>query len=71
MIRTAADLTAAAATLGWSDATLGRALRLVGNPEAVRKRVYQMKTGVAPISGPVAVAVEAFLDGYRPAGFEP
>lgn len=78
MIRTGADLKAARQALGWSLVELAEALRLRGvehvRPDEERAsnratRVRKMETGNYPISGPVSVAVEAFLAGFRPEGF--
>ncbi len=43
------------------------ALRLGGSSEKGGQRVREMESGTKEISGPVAVAVEAFLTGFRPA----
>jgi len=48
---------------------MARALRLAGTPDKAATRVREMESGNRPISGPVAVAVEAFLSGWRPAGW--
>ncbi len=66
MITTPDDLKAARHRLGWSLRTMARALRLAGAPEKAATRVREMEDGRREISGPVAVAVEAFADGWRP-----
>jgi hypothetical protein len=44
---------------------MGRALRLQGRD--VGRSIRDWERGHTPISGPVSVAVEAMLAGYRPA----
>jgi len=56
--------------LGWDEATMARALRLAGTPEKAAARVREMELGKRDISGPVQVAVEALLSGWRPTGWE-
>jgi len=68
-IQTPDDLKAARARLGWSLRQMARALRLAGTPDKAATRVREMEDGRRDISGPVAVAVEAFLDGFRPDGW--
>lgn len=68
-VTTPADLKAARQQLGWSLRDMSRALRLAGTPEKAATRVREMESEARPISGPVAVAVEAFLSGWRPAGW--
>lgn len=64
MIRTPADLKAARRALGWSLSEMAGALRLTGaNAE---RMLRDMEAGAKPISGPIAVAVEAYLSGWRP-----
>jgi hypothetical protein len=62
----AAELKVARQILGWDALTMGRALRLAGTPEKLAARVLDMEAGKRDISGPVQVAVEAFLSGFRP-----
>lgn len=62
----AAELKVARQILGWDAFTLGRALRLSGTPEKIAARVLDMEAGKRDISGPVQVALEAFLSGWRP-----
>jgi len=54
-----------------SGAQIRRALRLAGDRSQGEKRVREMESGKRQISGPVSVAVESFLHGYKPVGFEP
>ena len=68
-ITTPDDLKAARQSLGWSLRQMARALRLAGTPEKAATRVREMESGTRPISGPVMVAVEAFLTGWRPEGY--
>lgn len=46
-------------------AELGRALRLQGRDPG--ESVRDWERGNTPVSGPVSVAIEAMLAGYRPA----
>ena len=70
---TGADIRAARAALGdlWGlgrplrAAELGRALRLAGRDPG--QSVLAWESGKAPVSGPVSVAIEAMLAGFRPA----
>lgn len=57
--------------LGWSEGEMARALRLAGTPEKAMARVREMEAGKRDISGPVQVAVEAFMSGWRPTGWKP
>lgn len=68
-VTTPDDLKAARQSLGWSLRQMARALRLAGTPEKAATRVREMEDGRREISGPVAVAVEAFVDGFRPEGW--
>lgn len=63
----ARQLRVARTMLDWDEATMARALRLGGTPEKAAARVREMELGKRDISGPVQVAVEAFLSGWRPA----
>lgn len=65
----AAELKLARQILGWDALTLARALRLAGTPEKMAARVTDMEAGKRDISGPVQVAVEALLSGWRPTGW--
>ena len=70
MIQTGAHLKQAREAMGWSPADLARALRLSSADKHGESRVLEMEADKRPISGPVTVAVEAFLRGYLPVGFE-
>ncbi len=50
---------------------MARALRLAGDRSQGEKRVREMEAGKRMISGPVTVAVESFLHGFLPVGFQP
>jgi ribosome-binding protein aMBF1 (putative translation factor) len=71
MIENGPHLKQAREALGWSPADLARALRLAGDRSQGEKRVREMESGKRQISGPVSVAVESFLHGFKPVGFEP
>lgn len=70
MIKTGPHLKQAREALGWSPAELARALRLAGGEAQGEKRVLEMESGRRTLSGPVAVAVESFLHGFKPLGFK-
>ena len=70
MIKTGPHLKQAREALGWSPSELARALRLAGGPDQGEKRVLEMESGRRLLSGPVAVAVESFLHGFKPLGFK-
>ena len=70
MIVTGPHLKQAREALGWSYSDLARALRLAGDRSQGEKRVKEMESGKRQISGPVAVAVESFLHGFKPVGFQ-
>lgn len=69
MIETPEDMHQARRSLGWSVSQMADALRLAGTPKSSADYVRQMESGARSISGPVTVAVEAFLTGFRPEGF--
>ena len=69
MITTGRDLMNARDRLGWSQAELGDALRLAGDRRHRGTRIRDMENGSRPVTGPIAVAVESFLAGFRPDGF--
>lgn len=69
MASSAAELKVARLILGWDALTMGQALRLAGTPETLAARVQDMEAGKRDISGPVQVAIEAFLGGWRPNGW--
>lgn len=63
MIKTAQDFRDARAKLGLTGAALAKTLRLGKNGD---RTVRRWEAGEVSISGPVAIAVEALLDGYQP-----
>lgn len=69
MASSAAELKVARLILGWDALTMGEALRLTGAPETLAARIEDMEAGKRDISGPVQVAIEAFLSGWRPNGW--
>ncbi|CAN5400228.1 hypothetical protein BH10PSE1_BH10PSE1_35120 [soil metagenome] len=69
MAAPAAELKVARQILGWDPLTMAQALRLAGSPEKLEARVLDMEAGKREISGPVQVAIEAFLGGWRPNGW--
>jgi hypothetical protein len=71
MIENGPHLKQAREALGWSPSDMARALRLAGDRSQGEKRVREMEAGKRMISGPVSVAVESFLHGFKPVGFEP
>lgn len=60
------QMRAARQLLGWTEEQMGSALRLAGTPEKIAARVRDMEAGRRDISGPVQVATEALLSGWRP-----
>lgn len=70
-IETGADLYAAREKLGWTAAQLGKALRLSGDSSKRGSKINELERGGKPIGGPTAVAVEAFVLGFRPSGWNP
>ena len=70
MISNGPHLQQAREAMGWTHGDLARALRLAGDPEQGEKRVREMESGRRQITGPVAVAVESFLRGFKPVGFQ-
>lgn len=69
MAGSAAELKVARQILGWDALTLARALPLAGPPEKLTARILDMEASKRDISGPVQVAMEAFLSGWRPTGW--
>lgn len=69
MAASAAEFKVARQILGWDCLTLARALRLAGTPEKLEARILDMEAGKRDVSGPVQVAMEAFLSGWRPNGW--
>lgn len=70
MIETGEHLRQAREAMGWSPADLARALRFSSADKHGQDRVLDMEAGRRPISGPVTVAVEAFLHGFLPSDFK-
>jgi hypothetical protein len=70
VIKTGPHLRQAREALGWSPSEFARALRLAGDEKQGAKRVLEMEAGRRDISGPVTVAVESFLRGFLPNGFQ-
>ncbi len=68
-ISNGAAMKAARLALGWSLRDMARALRLAQIETKGPDRVRDMESGTRDISGPVTVCVEAFLTGFRPAGW--
>jgi len=68
-ITTGADMKAARLAMGWSFRDMARALRLAQVETKGPDRVRDMESGAREVTGPVTVAVEAFLTGFRPHGF--
>jgi hypothetical protein len=66
MITTGTDLWKARLRLGWSALEMADALRLEGSDANKRRFVQQVEDGKRALSGPVAVACESFLAGFRP-----
>ena len=61
------ELKSARKELGWSLADMADALRL--SEASGRDSIRKMESGKINISGPISVAVEAFLAGYVPEEF--
>lgn len=71
MIETGEHLRQAREAMGWAPADLARALRLASADKHGASRILEMESGARSISGPVSVAVEAFLRGFFPHDFQP
>jgi hypothetical protein len=56
--------------LGWSMLEMAENLRMEGPPDKLKGRIHEMEIGTRNVSGPITVAVEAFLWGFRPADRE-
>ncbi|MEH6665815.1 MAG: hypothetical protein V7678_13260 [Brevundimonas sp.] len=69
MTTPADELRIARQILDWDPLTMARALRLAGTPEKQAARILHMEAGKRDVSGPVQVAVEALLSGWRPHGW--
>jgi hypothetical protein len=65
MIRTGQDLRAARVQLGWTTYEMGSHLRLSDDIAKGGQRVREMEDGAREVTGPISVAVEAFLAGYH------
>lgn len=63
-IETGTDLKRARKALGWTVNNLVDALRL--SPDNGGRAIRRMEAGDRPVTGPIKVAVEAFLAGYIP-----
>lgn len=66
MIRDGNDLKSARRDLDWSLSDMAAALRLAEN--SGRDTIRKMESGKINVTGPITVAVEAFLAGYIPEG---
>ena len=64
MIRSGRDLKRARKILGWTVNDLSDALRLA--PGTGNRTIRRMEAGDANVTGPIAVATEAFLAGHLP-----
>jgi len=64
MIRTAHDYATARHTLGLTVRELAAALRLSGDNGY--RSIQRIEDGEKPVPGPQAIALEAFLSGFRP-----
>lgn len=67
MKQTKEDFASARVALNMTTTQLARALRM-GNGSDRTIRRYE--SGECPVPGPMSVAVEALLSGFRPEGFE-
>jgi hypothetical protein len=70
MITTGADLYDARQALGWTAGLMGRALKLgrwrEASDRSPHNRIHELECGRRPVSGPIGIAVEAFIGGFRP-----
>ncbi len=64
MIENGTDLKRARKELGWTVNNLVDALRL--SPDNGSRAIRRMEAGAQPVTGPISVAVEAFLAGFIP-----
>jgi hypothetical protein len=55
--------------LGWSHLEMALALRMEGPDQKLKGRVHEMEIGTRTPHGSMYVAIEAYLDGWRPEGF--
>ena len=63
-IRTGKDLKRARKILGWTVNDLADSLRL--SPGTGNRSIRRMESGDSYVTGPIAVATEAFLNGFIP-----
>ncbi len=63
------ELKIARQILNWDHGQMARALRLAGTPEKAIARVREMESGKRDVTGPIQVAIEALLSGWRPTGW--
>lgn len=68
-IGTGEDIRMAREELGWSVYTLARALRMSGERGQSGRRIREYESGAKEPPGPTTVAIEALVDGFRPAGW--
>jgi hypothetical protein len=66
LIRDGKGLMWARKQLGWSMLEMAENLRMEGPPDKLKGRIHEMEIGTRNVSGPITVAVEAFLWGFRP-----
>ena len=67
-IETGTDLKRARKQLGWTINDMVDALRL--SPDNGNRTIRRIEAGDQPVTGPIKVAVEAFLAGYSPNGID-
>lgn len=63
-IENGTDLKRARKDLGWTINDMVDALRL--SPDSGNRMIRRMEAGGQPVTGPIRVAVEAFLAGFTP-----
>jgi len=63
------ELKIARQILNWDHSQMARALRLAGTPDKAIARVREMESGKRDVTGPIQVAIEALLSGWRPTGW--
>lgn len=64
IIRNGRDLKRARKILGWTINDLADTLRL--SPSTGNRTIRRMEAGDSHVTGPIAVATEAFLNGFIP-----
>lgn len=67
-IENGTDLKRARKELGWTINNMVDALRL--SPDNGSRAIRRMESGTQPVTGPISVAVEAFLAGYIPEDYD-